>query len=149
MTSTRHLFTVLLVCGLLTACGARTAATDSVGTAALHSTPSPERVINMFGNGETPPPLLRHLTAAQAAHLPALQFSYGPAYQHGRIIGVAVSHPICERVKGATVIETASTVTVTVLGTPAPRHCLLPEKGEVWAVKLPRPLGHRTELRRP
>jgi hypothetical protein len=158
VTSTRHRFAALLACAfaallacpLVTACGARTAATDSASTAAPDTTQSPEHVINMFGNGKTPPALLRHLTTAQAAHLPALHFSYGPTYQHGRIIGVAVSYPpSCERVKGATVTETATTVTVTVLGTPAPQNCLLPEKGEVWAIKLPRPLGHRAELRRP
>lgn len=150
MTSTRHRFTALLVCGLLTACGARAAAPGSASTAAPHSTQSPERVINMFGNGRTPPRLLRNLTTAQAAHLPALQFSYGPTYQHGRVVGVAVSYsPSCERVKGASVTETATTVTVTVLGTPAPKSCILVGKIAVWAVKLPRALGHRMELRRP
>jgi hypothetical protein len=146
---TRHRwFTVLLACTLLSACGARTAATSNASTAASHSTQSSERTISMFGNGKTPPPLLRHLTTAQAARLPALQFSYGPTYLHGRVIGVAVSHPICEHVKGATVTETATTITVTVLGTPAPRNCISVAKGEAWAVKLSHPLGHRTELHR-
>jgi len=149
VTNARHRFTVLLACGLLTACGARTAATGNASTAPSHSTQSPERTISMFGNGNTLPPLLRLLTTAQAAHLPALQFSYGPTYQHGHLIGVAVSHPICEHVKGATVTETVTTITVTVLGTPAPRNCITVAKAEVWAIKLPHPLGHRTELHRP
>jgi hypothetical protein len=143
-------FTVLLACGLLTACGASTATTDSASKAAPDSTQSPGRVINLFGNGKTPPPLLRHLATVQAAHLPALRFSYGPTYQHGRVIGVVVTYdPLCQRVAGASVTETASTVMVTVLGSRARRACPLPLEGTAWAVKLPHPLGHRMELHRP
>jgi hypothetical protein len=130
--------TALLACGLLTACGASKATTSSAQPAG--------HAINMFGNGKTPPPLLRQLTATQAAHLPVLRFSYGPTYQQGRLIGVAVHYPGCQTVRGARVSETASAVTVTVYGSPF-RNCQLVLRAGVWAVKLPHPLGSRTELR--
>jgi hypothetical protein len=141
--------TVLLACSLLTACAASKAVTDSASKAAhSNSTRSAGRVINLFGNGNTPPPLLRHLTTIQAAHLAALKYSYGPTYRHGHVIGVAVTYdPLCTHVEGASVTETASKVTVTVFGSPSSRKaCALPLAGRPWAVKLPHPLGHRAEL---
>lgn len=143
-------FTALLACGLLTACGATPASTGG-SKAVPDSIKSPERAISLFGNGKTPPPSLRRLTPAQAAHLQPLQFSYGPTYERGAVIGVAVAYPaLCEHVVGASVTETASMVMVRVYGSPRSRRgCALPLRGGVWAVKLPHPLGSRAELHRP
>jgi hypothetical protein len=94
----------------------------------------------------TSPPLLAVLSQVQAAQLPKLPFTYGPTYQNGHVLGLAVSYPGCEQIKGASVAESASTVTVTVLGTPKPANCIGSLVGRTAAVWLPQLLGRRKEI---
>ncbi len=97
--------------------------------------------------GTTSPPLLPVLTGGKAGRLPMLPFTYGPTYQHGGVLGLVISYPGCERVEGATVAETETTVKVTVLGTPEPANCIGSQLISTAAVRLPNPLGRRKEIR--
>jgi hypothetical protein len=130
---------------LVCACGAPTAQhpgqvpqrTDVIRSLTQHA-------IDLFGS--VPPPVLRVLTGGQAGRLPVLSFIYGPAYQHGSVLGLAISYPGCEQVEGATVAETATTVKVTVLGTPAPENCIGSLLTSTAAVRLLNPLDRRKEI---
>jgi hypothetical protein len=110
---------------------------DGIGSLTQHA-------IDIFGSG--PPPVLRVLTGAQAGRLPALSFTYGPVYEDGSVLGRAISYPGCEQVEGTTVAETATTVKVTVLGTPAPEICIGSLLTVTAAVRLVSPLGRRKEI---
>jgi hypothetical protein len=110
---------------------------ENRGQPALHA-------INLFGSAA--PPLLRLLAHGQTSHLPQLSFTYGPEYQHGRVVGLAISYAGCERIKGATVAETPSTVKVTVFGTTGTGNCVGSLSTSTAAVRLANPFGHRKEI---
>lgn len=132
----------VLAVALLVACGCGNAHPSHKAGVARRG-----HVIDLLGKKQ--PPLLPELTAAQAARLPKLHVSLGPVYQHGRVLGVAVRFGGCEHPMGAVVTETATTVTVTVYG-PRPSRsgaCSTQLLTGPWAVRLPHPLGHRTETK--
>lgn len=123
---------------LLVACGCGTASPHAAGTARRG------HVVDLFGKRQ--PPLLPELTAAQAARLPKLHdISFGPTYQRGRVLGVAVGFAGCERPEGTVVTETETTVHVAVYATQPPEQaCISSFIATTYAVWLPQPLGHRT-----
>jgi hypothetical protein len=126
------------------ACGAP-AQHPGQATARVHDIRTPaQHAIDLFE--AAPPPLLPILTGGQTRRLPKLPFTYGPAYQHGRILGLVVSYPGCEEIEGVTVAETATAVRVTVRGTPQPLNCVGSLLISTAAVRLPEPLGRRTEI---
>ena len=120
MTSaTRQKLRLVAVLGMVSiaACACGSVPVSRQSTAKIPRSHPSEQAIDLFG--ATAPPLLRVLGDRQAGHLPKLSFTYGPTYQHGRVIGLVISYPGCEQVEGATVTETATKLKVTVLGTPS------------------------------
>lgn len=129
--------TSLLVGASLAACSSATHPLVTAGETKQH-------VIHLFG--PSAPPLTPTLTAAQADHRPSLPFSYGPAYQGGKVIGLAVRMAGCQKVRGALVSETATTVIVKILGKPWQDACIGSLVATEVSVKLSSPLGHRKEI---
>jgi hypothetical protein len=117
------------------------------GSAVAPAAPAPHgHAVSLFGRHAAMPPL-RVITAAQAhaEHLYRMDSSPGPTYDHGRLLGLAVSGPGCEQALAATVRETAATVQVIVYGNPSPQGggCPADLITTTVSVRLPRPLAGR------